>query len=58
LIHRKQSRPEKHTHEDESKKMLAYELADIVGLAVLNAHLFDVDLQQALEEKWLSRIQE
>lgn len=38
--------------------MLAYELADIVGLAVLNAHLFDVDLQQALEEKWLSRIQE
>jgi NTP pyrophosphatase (non-canonical NTP hydrolase) len=58
LIHRKQSRPEKHTQEKESRKMLAYELADIVGLAVLNAHLFEVDLQQALEEKWLSKIAE
>ena len=40
----------------ESKNMLVYELANIVGITVLNAYLFEIDLQQAPEETWFSRI--
>jgi NTP pyrophosphatase (non-canonical NTP hydrolase) len=57
LIHRKKSRPEKHATEQETKEMVAHELADIVGLAIINANLFGIDLQQALEDKWFSKIQ-
>lgn len=55
LIYKKKSRPEKHTSEEESKEMLASELADIVGLAIINANLLGIDLQKTIEEKWLSR---
>ncbi len=55
LIHRKKSRPEKHTGEEASKQMMADELADIIGLAVMNANLFEIDLEEALERKWLKR---
>ncbi len=55
LIHRKKSRPEKHMTEDESKEMLAGELADIVGMAIINANLLGIDLQKAIEDKWLSK---
>jgi|SRR5947209_3243318 len=55
LIHRKKSRPEKHSTEAESKEMLASELADIVGLAIINANLLGIDLQKAIEDKWLSK---
>ncbi len=56
LIHRKKSRPEKHTSEEASKQMMADELADIIGLAVMNANLFEIDLEEALERKWLKWI--
>ncbi|MBT3817280.1 MAG: hypothetical protein HOE80_04180 [Candidatus Magasanikbacteria bacterium] len=51
LIHRKKSRPEKFLPEEESKKEVAKELADVVGFALLNAELLDIDLVKALEEK-------
>lgn len=47
LIHRKKSRPEKRTTAEKSKKMLASELADIVGLAIINADLLGIDLEKA-----------
>jgi NTP pyrophosphatase (non-canonical NTP hydrolase) len=56
LIHRKKSRPEKHRTEEESQQMVADELADIIGLAVMNANLFGIDLEEALERKWLKWI--
>lgn len=55
LIHRKKSKPEKLRSDDESKKLLAEELADIVGLAILNASLFELDLEHAVKVKWLDR---
>jgi len=55
LIHRKKSRPEKHVPEDVSKKELAKELADIVGMAMVNAHLFGIDLEEEIDKKWISR---
>lgn len=55
LIHRKKSRPEKHVPEDVSKKELAKELADVVGMVIVNAHLFGIDLEEAIDKKWITR---
>lgn len=55
LIHRKQSRPEKHLSEEESKIELGKELADVVGMAMLNAHLLGINLEQAILDKWINR---
>ncbi len=55
LVHRKKSRPEKHVSEDVSKKELAKELADVIGMAIVNAYLFDIDLEDAIEKKWINK---
>lgn len=55
LIHRKLSRPEKHVPADISKKELAKELADVVGMAIVNAYLFDIDLEEAIDKKWINK---
>lgn len=55
LIHRKQSRPEKHVSPEISKKELAKELADIVGMAIVNAHLLGIDLEEAIDKKWITK---
>jgi NTP pyrophosphatase (non-canonical NTP hydrolase) len=55
LVHRKKSKPEKHVSENESKKLIANELADIIGLAIINANLFDIDLENTIKEKWLNK---
>ena len=56
LIHRKKSKPEKHQTENETKKRLGEELADIIGMAIVNADLFGIDIQKAIEEKWLNKV--
>jgi len=55
LIHRKKSRPEKYVLEEESKKQLAKELADVLGMVVVNAHLLNIDLEKAVNEKWIGK---
>lgn len=55
LIHRKKSRPEKYVDESVSKRELAKELADVVGMAMVNAHLLGIDLEEAIDKKWISR---
>lgn len=55
LIHRKKSRPEKHATEDVSKRELAKELADVVGMAMVNAHLLGIDLEEAIDKKWINK---
>lgn len=40
--------------DDVSKKELAKELANVVGLAILNAHLLDIDLEDAIDKKWIN----
>jgi len=54
LIHRKKSRPEKHVSEEVSKK-IAKELADIIGLAIVNAYLLGIDLEEAIDKKWIDK---
>lgn len=53
LIHRKKSRPEKFLPENESKKEVANELADVVWMAIVNAKVLWIDLEEALKEKWI-----
>lgn len=55
LIHRKKSRPEKHATEEISKREIAKELADVVGMAMVNAHLLGIDLEEAIDKKWISK---
>ena len=55
LVHRKKSKPEKHRSEKESKKLIANELADIIGLTIMNANLFGIDLESVIREKWLNK---
>jgi len=55
LIHRKKCRPEKYVAEDVSKNEVAKELADVVGIAIVNAHLLGIDLEEAIDKKWINK---
>lgn len=55
LIHRKKSRPEKHVDEAVSKEMVAEELADILGMVIVNADRLGIDLESAIVGKWIDR---
>lgn len=55
LIHEKKSRPEKFLDETKSKEEVAKELADVVGMAIVNAHLLGIDIEAALEKKWIKK---
>lgn len=55
LIHLKKSRPEKFLPENQSKKLVAEELADIVGMVMVNADLLGVNLEQAIVDKWIDK---
>lgn len=55
LIHRKKCRIKKLVSEDVSKKELSRELADIVGMAIINAHLLNIDLEDAIDKKMINK---
>jgi NTP pyrophosphatase (non-canonical NTP hydrolase) len=55
-VYKKKSKPEKYISENESKKHIGEELADIVGMAIINANLLGIDLEEAIKEKWLRRL--
>jgi NTP pyrophosphatase (non-canonical NTP hydrolase) len=55
LIQRKKCRPEKFVSEEISKKEVAKEMADVLGMLVVNAHLLDINLIDALKEKWINK---
>jgi NTP pyrophosphatase (non-canonical NTP hydrolase) len=54
LIARNKCRPDKVRAEAEARAALAHELADIIGMAIINAHLLGIDLEEAMNGKWLS----
>lgn len=55
LIKRKKSRPEKYISEEKSKEEVAKELADVLGMVIVNSHLMGIDLEAALNKKWINR---
>ncbi len=56
IVHNKKSKPEKYVSEEEAKKRLGEELADIIGMAIINADLFGIDIQKSIKEKWLIKL--
>jgi NTP pyrophosphatase (non-canonical NTP hydrolase) len=52
ITHRRLCRPEKYVALDASRQQLASELVDIIALAIMNAHLLEVNLELAMTEKW------
>lgn len=54
LIHRKKCRPEKFVADEVSKNELAKELADVLGMVIVNAHLLGIDLEEAIDKKWIN----
>lgn len=55
LIHRRKSRPEKHLPEELSKEEVAKELADVLGMTIVTANLLGIDLEKALDKKWIHK---
>jgi len=55
LIHRRKCRPEKYLSEEESKKELSKEIADVFGTVIVNAYLLGIDLEDAVNKKWITR---
>ncbi len=55
LIQRRKSCPEKYVSKEISKKEVAMELADIVGMVIVNAYLLEIDLEEAIDKKWISK---
>jgi NTP pyrophosphatase (non-canonical NTP hydrolase) len=56
LAHQKLVRPEKILDSETSKESMANELADIIGIAIFNAHLLGIDLEKAFAEKWFDKL--
>lgn len=55
LIYEKKSRPEKFVSEEEAKNKVAKEIADVVGVAIILASLLNVDLEKAIDKKWINK---
>lgn len=55
LIHKKKCRREKIISAAESKKQVAKELSDVVCLAMVIAEEMDIDLEEAITKKWITR---
>ena len=55
LIHKRKCRPEKYVSKEKSKEEVAQELADVLGMVIVNAHFLDIDLEKAIYRKWIDR---
>jgi NTP pyrophosphatase (non-canonical NTP hydrolase) len=55
LIARGRCRAEKCKPEAEARGAVAYELADIVGMAIVAADRLGIDLERAMALKWLQK---
>lgn len=55
LIDRKKCRPEKYLSDEESKIQMAKELADVAGTVIVLADLLGIDLEEAIDNKWINK---
>lgn len=55
MIHKQKCRKKKIISKEDSHKLLGQELADIIGFALLNAHLLEIDIEQAINKKWINK---
>jgi len=55
LIYQKRCRPEKYLAEADARKDLAKELSDVVCLCLIIANKLNIDLNEAITKKWITR---
>lgn len=55
LIYKKKSRAEKFVSPDIAKKNVARELADVIGVAVVLADKLKIDMEDAINKKWIHK---
>ena len=55
IVHKKKCRPEKYLSSDQSKKEMAKELSDVIGLAFVISTIFKIDLEEVLIKKWITQ---
>lgn len=55
IIHKRDCRPQKYLSPEESKKEMAKELSDVLGLVLVIANTFDLNIEEALTKKWITR---
>ncbi|MCK5211502.1 hypothetical protein KAJ89_02255 [Candidatus Parcubacteria bacterium] len=55
LVHKKRCRPEKYLSPQISKKELSKELSDVLGLILVIAENLNIDVEEALVKKWITR---
>jgi NTP pyrophosphatase (non-canonical NTP hydrolase) len=55
LIHKKQCRPVKYLPAAVSKRELAKELSDVLGIILVIAKKSNINLEEALVKKWITR---
>jgi NTP pyrophosphatase (non-canonical NTP hydrolase) len=55
IVYKKQCRPEKYLSDEEAKKELSKELSDIIGLVFAISTYFEIDLEEALTKKWITK---
>jgi len=56
IIHQNNCRPEKFLSEEKAHQDLSEELGDVLGIVILNAHIHGIDLEEALDKKWMSKV--
>ena len=55
LVHKKRCRPEKYLPSQKSKKELSKELADVLGLVFVISKKMNIDVEEVLVKKWITR---
>ena len=55
IVHKKRCRPEKYLSLEESKKEMAKELSDVLGLVLVISSVLGIDAEEALIKKWITR---
>lgn len=55
LVHKKRCRPAKYLTPQASKRELSKELSDVLGLILVIAEKLEIDIEEALVKKWITR---
>ena len=55
LVHTKKCRPEKYLDKKVSHREISKELADVLGIIFVIAKTLNIDLEEALVKKWITR---
>ncbi len=55
LITEGKSIPKDRLNDVDAKDRMTQELVDIIALAIINANLYDIDIEQAIKEKWINK---